>query len=212
MIPDFKVRFNFLLTILAIFFIFSVHADDSAKGKLHFLESIISLDAAFKQTVYDVDGTELERSSGHFLLQRPGKFRWEYVKPYRQTIVADGNKIWLFDNELEQITVKSQSDALIGTPALLLSGERSLHDDFAVEKVSTAGKDTTLVLRTKRTDVNFSTIKMVFRDILLHQMEFVDGLGQTTRLDFSDLKHNKSILPSAFVLAIPEGVDVIGAD
>ncbi len=147
-----------------------------------------------------------------FLLLRPGKFRWEYVKPYRQTIVADGNKIWLFDNELEQITVKSQSDALIGTPALLLSGERSLHDDFAVEKVSTAGKDTTLVLRTKRTDVNFSTIKMVFRDILLHQMEFVDGLGQTTRLDFSDLKHNKSILPSAFVLAIPEGVDVIGAD
>ncbi len=175
-----------------------------------FYQRIETMQAGFIQTRYDENGKPLQNSEGTFALQRPGKFRFEYTRPYRQLYVADGGRIWHYDPDLEQVIVKSVDAALGDTPALLLSGKQPLADKFIIRDLKREGSDLQwLELRPKQEESSFKSVRLGFSDRGLRLMEVVDILGQTTRLQFRQVRVNKPLSPDLFHFIAPEGVDVI---
>jgi chaperone LolA len=146
-------------------------------------------------------------------MQRPGKFRWDYLSPYEQVIVADGKKLWVYDKDLEQVTV-NQLDAAIGnTPALLLSGDESLELSFRIVELDkkTAGLDW-VELFPKEAQSSFTSMRLAFSAHHLEYMELIDSFGQTTQIKFSNTKNNPDINANLFNFTPPKGVDVIGEE
>jgi outer membrane lipoprotein carrier protein len=176
-----------------------------------FLKEIKSLQAEFHQTLLDEHREPLEESRGLFLLQRPGKFRWDYQEPFSQEIVADGKHIWFYDPDLEQVTVKEQAAALGDTPALLLSGERLPKDSFHINNLPTKKGLAWVELLPRDKEATFERLLLGFDDHSLRLMELRDSFGQTTRLVFTAVKINISLDPARFIFTPPEGVDVIGS-
>ncbi len=175
-----------------------------------FYNRIETMQAGFVQTRFDENGKPLQTSEGTFALQRPGKFRFEYTKPYRQLYVADGGKIWNYDPDLEQVIVKSVDAALGDTPALLLSGKRPLTDKFVIRELKREESDLQwLELRPKQEESSFKSVRLGFSDKGLRLMEVVDILGQTTHLQFRNARVNEPLSPDLFRFVAPEGVDVI---
>ncbi len=175
-----------------------------------FYNRIETMQAGFIQTRYDENGQPLQTSEGTFALQRPGKFRFEYTKPYRQLYVADGGKIWNYDPDLEQVIVKSVDAALGDTPALLLSGKRPLTEKFIIRELKREESDLQwLELRPKQEESSFKSVRLGFSTKGLRLMEVVDILGQTTRLQFRQVRVNEPLPPELFTFIAPEGVDVI---
>ena len=175
-----------------------------------FYNKIKTMQAGFIQTRFDENGKPLQTSEGIFALQRPGKFRFEYTKPYKQLYVADGGKIWNYDPDLEQVIVKSIDSALGDTPALLLSGKRPLENDFIIKPLNREGSDLQwLELLPKKKESSFKSVRLGFSDRGLRLMEVVDVLGQTTRLQFRNVKVNTQLPAELFSFTAPKGVDVI---
>jgi outer membrane lipoprotein carrier protein len=169
-----------------------------------------SFTADFKQTVRDAQGRKVEESSGTLALRKPNRFRWDYSQPHAQVIVADGSKLWLYDPDLEQVTVRKLDQSLAGTPALLLSGEGDLRDAFRVERSERRSDVDWLTLVPKQTDTDFKSVRLALRDDTLVGMELADKLGQTTTLEFSHVQRNPAIDIERFTFKPPAGVDVIG--
>ena len=144
------------------------------------------------------------------MMQRPGKFRWDYLEPYKQLIVSDGSKIWIYDTELEQVTVKPIESGLSDTPALLLSGDKPLDQAFVITDLGENGGLEWVELMPKVSDTSFERVRLGFGKDDLQGMELVDNFGQTTRLDFTNLKRNPAVEQSLFAFTPPPGVDVIG--
>ncbi len=175
-----------------------------------FYKGIKTMQAGFVQTRFDENGKPLESSEGIFALQRPGKFRFEYTKPYRQLYVADGGKIWNYDPDLEQVIVKSTDSTLGDTPALLLSGKRPLEKDFTITPIKRDGSDLQwLELRPRKEESSFRSVRLGFSAKGLRLMEVVDVLGQTTRLQFRNIKVNTRLPDRLFSFTAPKWVDVI---
>jgi outer membrane lipoprotein carrier protein len=187
------------------------HAEPDAVDRLHqFVEQVNEFQATFTQTVVDGQGNLIEEAEGEFLLSRPGKFRWDYVSPYAQEIVADGENIWFYDVDLEQITVKNQGDALADTPAGLLSGQSMPEDTYNIT-VLNKGDDLQWVEMTpKDHDSNYQRVELGFDETGLQQMLMTDAFDQRTKLQFSDVKVNPSLDASRFDFEPPAGVDVVG--
>jgi outer membrane lipoprotein carrier protein len=143
---------------------------------------------------------------------RPGKFRWDYAEPYQQQIVADGSKIWIYDADLEQVTVKKADAQLGNTPGQLLSTDKPLEESFVIEQMETKRGIDWVRLTPRDNDVNFTEIQIGFDKKNLREMQLVDNLGQTTRLVFSNVKRNVAIDKNKFVFSAPQGVDVFQAD
>lgn len=175
-----------------------------------FLEQVHSLRAEFQQTLLDEHNEPLEKSQGIFLLQRPGKFRWNYRQPFQQEIVADGEYIWFYDPDLEQVTVKEQKAALGDAPALLLSGERLPYDSYRINDLPSRNGLTWVELLPRNKEAAFERLLLGFDEHSLRLMELHDSFGRTTRLVFSEVKVNIPLDPARFVFTPPEGVDVIG--
>lgn len=175
-----------------------------------FLTETSTLKGDFTQLLINENAEVLQEASGTFRLLRPGKFRWDYTKPYHQVIVADGKKIWFYDADLEQVSVKQQKEALGNTPALLLTTTRPLQFDFIINKTKDLAGLEWVELRPKDRESNFEVIRIGFSENKLMQMELIDGFRQKTHLQFSDVSSNISLDPDAFVFVPPEGVDVIG--
>lgn len=179
--------------------------------KLHqFLDSTKSLRADFKQMVVAKNGKKPQLSSGVMMFSRPGKFRWEVAKPYEQLLVGDGEKVWIFDPDLRQVTVR-QVDAAIGsTPAALLVGGDALEKNFTLAEAGThEGLDWVEAIP-KSPDSGFERMKLGFEGNDFKAMQLVDNFGQTTSLIFSSVERNPSIAASKFSFTPPAGVDVIG--
>lgn len=191
---------------------FALKAEEPGARLETFLQSVHSLQAEFQQTLLDEDNEPLEESRGVFFLQRPGKFRWDYHEPFSQAIVADGEHIWFYDPDLEQVTVKKQSLALGDTPALLLSGERLPKENFQITNLTSRNHLAWVELLPRDEGATFERLVLGFDNNHLRQMELHDSFGKTTRLAFSEVKLNLSLDPSLFVFTPPEGVDVIGGD
>ncbi len=174
-----------------------------------FFSGLQSLQADFAQSVQDSRGQATDKSTGKLAIKKPGKFRWDYAKPNAQTIVSDGERIWLYDPELEQVTIRRADLSLNGTPAMLLSGQGNLRDSFEIEHVEQRDGMTVINLVPKRNDTDFKLLQVALRKDQLVAMSLTDKLGQTTLLQFQQLKRNVAVAESQFKFSIPKGVDVV---
>lgn len=200
------IGFTVLLLPLAVY-----AAVGEGQARLErFLSQVDTMEAQFVQTLINPRGELIEESHGTLLLERPGKFRLHYTNPYEQLYVADGKKMWMYDRDLEQVTVKDQSDALGSTPALLLSSSEPLEKNFSITELGTHEGFQWLELKPKAADSNFDFVRLAIEGDVLRAMEMVDGFGQTTRLYFETIKRNQKIADDKFHFQPPPGVDVIG--
>lgn len=186
-------------------------AADSVARVDAYLVSLKTLTAAFVQVVQDKQGQVTERATGTLTVSRPNRFRWDYREPYAQTIVADGKKLWLYDPDLEQVTVRSLEHGLGATPAMLLSGSGKVGDAFAAGPVDQQQHWTWCRLVPKQQGSDFERVSLGFdgRNELA-AMELVDKLGQTTTIEFSLVKRGAALSDALFRFVPPPGADVIG--
>jgi len=209
-----KAFFQILLVwLLGQLYPAPIYADTAIQRMNQFFNNVNTMSANFSQSVKSENRSNPEESAGVFQMQRPGKFRWNYKKPFEQQIVADGKNLWVYDVEMEQVIVKSEDLVLGSTPAILLSGNASITDKFEVTEEmhnDTGSKDVFWVqLLPKDKETGFEKLIMGFSGDSLQFMELKDTFGQVTRLTFSNLKVNQPIDPSVFKFKIPKGVDVI---
>jgi outer membrane lipoprotein carrier protein len=184
-----------------------------------YLDGLMSLRADFTQTVTDAKGAQIDAGSGSLVVQRPGKFRWDYepraaagaADQSGQLLVADGKNLWFYDRELAQVTVKPIDAGLSSTPIMLLSGSApKLRDSFAI---SAAGNHNGLEwadVKPRSDQADFNDAQLGFRGGQLVRMVFHNALGQTVRLDFTNSQRNGRIDAAVFAFKAPAGVDVIG--
>jgi len=174
-----------------------------------FAEQTRSARAEFSQVVRDKDGATVQTASGKLVFARPGKFRWEYEKPYQQTIVGDGQKLWIYDNDLNQVTVKKLSGALESSPAALLAGSNDIEQYYNLNASGTKAGLDWLEAYPRDTESIFSKVRMGFKGNSLETMELYDHLGQVTIIRFSKLERNPHLAENVFVFSPPKGADVI---
>ncbi len=185
-----------------------VRAD--AAALITYLDGLRSFAATFEQQRFDEDGALLETSSGECLVERPGRFRWRYAEPYPQTIVSDGETLWIYDVDLEQVTVSEIGDAPPDSPAALLGQDIDVAAHYAIT-VDGAADDGlhwyTLAPRAARAD--FARIALALGDGEVRAMRLYDNLGQVTAIAFRDVRRNAPVAADAFAFVPPSGVDVI---
>jgi len=185
--------------------------DDMGEQLVHdFITEITTLQGRFEQSLIDANGQIVDVTSGTLEIQRPGRFRWSYIEPYEQVLVADGLNVWSYDVDLAQVTVKPQAEALSNTPALLLSGAEGAMEQFVNEGSFVESGTTWVKLTPKNTESGFLRIELGFAEQQLSRMAFFDNLEQTTLVDLSDVIVNEPIDPGRFVFRVPDGVDVVG--
>jgi outer membrane lipoprotein carrier protein len=177
-----------------------------------FMRGLQGFEAEFTQVVRDAQGRTVEESGGTLALSRPNRFRWDYREPHAQVIVADGERLWLYDPDLEQVTVRRLDQSLSGTPAMLLSGEGDIRENFKVQQSEQKNGTEWITLLPKRADAEFKRVRLGLRDRNLIAMELADKLGQVTSVDFAHVQRNPSFRADRFVFTPPPGVDVIGGD
>ena len=175
-----------------------------------FIAGAKTAEADFTQTVTDKNGRVTQQASGRMAFARPGKFRWDYNKPYEQVIVGDGSKLWLYDTDLDQVTVKPLGDVIAGTPAALLAGDNAIEKYFSLKDAGQGGGLEWLEATPKSKDTSFERIRMGFKGDVLVQMELFDFFGQRTTLKLSKFARNPSIPASKFKFTPPKGADIIG--
>jgi outer membrane lipoprotein carrier protein len=169
-----------------------------------------SLRADFIQRVYDERGRVVQSSSGRMLMQKPGKFRWDYRTPAEQVIVADNERLWAYDVDLAQVTVRKLDQALSSTPLALLSGAAPIEDTFTVGRVRNRDGLDWYDLTPKQPQPEFRLLRVAFKGDALVSLELEDSFGQRTRLDFQKLERNPTLDPSLLKFTPPPGVDVVG--
>ncbi len=175
-----------------------------------FLKGLKTLEADFQQTLYDENLYQLEESRGGFQLSRPDRFRWDYRQPEAQLIVADGEKVWIYDRDLSQVTVRALGNALGATPAMLLSSDRPVDENFEVSELQPSGGMEWIGLKPRLSDTGFAQIRLGLDSGVLKLMELIDNFGQLTRIEFKNIKRNPRINPRVFEFKPPKGVDIIG--
>ena len=199
-------RFVFALALCA-----AQLAHAGAIDKLHrFLETTKTLRADFAQIVVAKNGKKPQQSAGVMMISRPGKFRWQINKPYAQLLVGDGQKVWIYDEDLRQVSVKKFDAALGSTPAALLVGGNSLDKNFTLREAGEHDGLEWLEAIPKGTDSGFEKVQLGFAGNDLKAMELSDNFGQTTSLLFARIERNPQLAPALFHFTPPAGVDVIG--
>ena len=183
----------------------------SGLDALHsFIAATASAEGEFEQKVYDRKGKLTQESSGTLAFQRPGRFRWTYAKPYAQLIVGDGAKVWVYDEDLNQVTVRRLDRALGSTPAALLAGSNEIERAFTLRDQGQNGGLEWVEAVPREKESNFESIRMGFGFSGLEIMELADSFGQTTVLKFTALHRNPKLNVALFKFAPPKGADVIG--
>ena len=185
-------------------------AQDSLSTLERFFAEFQSLEARFSQEIFDDQGESLQRSTGDVQLSRPGRFRWQYGKPFEQLILADGKKLWIYDKELEQVSVKPLSEALGNAPIMLLVEGRPLEEEFVIEDIGVSQGLNWVELQPKVRDTEFNTVQLGFDQASVREMILHDQFGQRTVIKFDDVETNPSFSDETFRFDIPPGADVIG--
>ena len=174
-----------------------------------FFEKVTTFKASFTQVVLDENLLALEETSGLLWIARPGRFRWDYESGHRQSIVADGEVLWLYDVELEQVTRRAQESAIGQTPAVLLSGGQQYRKDYNVTILGRQGAVNWISLVPKFSDGSFAEIQLGFEGETLRLIQLLDELNQITRVTLANVVENEPIPDSVFRFIPPTGVDVI---
>lgn len=173
-----------------------------------FLHASAGLSADFKQVSFDKAGRAGQTSTGKFYLSRPGKFRWNYLKPFTQEIVSNGGKVWFYDADLEQVTVKKLDDSLGSTPALLLTGQVDIEEKFKLDDQGQDDGMNWVRLSPKNDESGFKYILIGMENGQLGGMELSDNFGQLTRIYFTNIQVNPNLNSDLFNFKAPKGADV----
>jgi outer membrane lipoprotein carrier protein len=198
-----KILFASLLMVAA-----AAAQADSVDTLKEFVRDVKTGQADFSQTVTSPDGAKKKTSSGHFEFSRPNRFRFTYQKPFEQSIVADGQKVWIYDADLNQASSRQFTQALGATPAALLAGG-SLDKEFDLAPLPTKDGIEWAEATPKAKDGAFKSVRIGFRNKVLASVEVVDAFGQRSLLDFTKFVANEAIKPDAFVFTVPKGADLI---
>jgi len=175
-----------------------------------FLQETRTLKADFAQVVVARSGRKPQESSGTVAISRPGKLRWEILKPYPQLVVGDGEKIWIHDPELKQVTVRKAGQTLGGSPAALLAGKNELERDFVLAEAGEADGLAWVEATPKQSESGFEKVRLGFAGADLRGMELYDNFGQVTHIRFSKLARNPNLPADTFRFVPPAGADVVG--
>lgn len=185
---------------------------ETARARLEaFFQQVSSLQADFHQRIYDNQHRPINEASGTMYLERPDRFRWDYQKPYPQLIVGDGKRVWIYDKDLSQVTVRPMAKTLSGTPAeLLSSSHQPLEKSFDIQDLGRKDGLLWVDLRPKAKEASFTDVRIGFDGDVPRQMVLADNFGQTTDIVFSQVVRNPHLDASLFTFTPPQGVDVIG--
>ena len=175
-----------------------------------FTKGLKGLDGQFTQQVFDARGKQKESATGRVAVSAPRLFRWEYVKPYPQLIVADGTSVWVYDPDLKQASKRPQGVEEANSPLAILLDPSRLDRDFSVREAGSSEGLSWLQLTPKQAEAGFKTAKLGFGKAGLAKMEYVDALGQRTQIAFGAWKRNPAFAKGTFVYVPAKGVDVIG--
>jgi chaperone LolA len=187
-------------------------APDAGTGEArlrNFLTNVQGVEGRFRQQVIDSRQQVMEDTSGSVVMQRPGRFRWNYQTPFERVIVADGEKVWLYEADLEQVTIRRLTAGIGDTPAALLTGKESVLDRFRIEKSWTADGLALVRLLPRSADADFAGVTLGFDGPVLRLLLLDDRLGQQTRVDLTDVRLNPVLAPDVFRFTPPPGADVI---
>ncbi len=187
---------------------FPAHAGPIEKLRA-FIEQTRSARAIFTQTVVDSKGQITQRASGTVQFQRPGKFRWTYSKPYEQLIVGDGEKLWIYDKDLNQVTERKLDKALGSSPAALLAGADDIEKHFSLNALGKKGKLDWLEVKPYDEDSLFDKVRLGFNSNTLEVMELYDYFGQKTTIKLSTLERNPVTPADTYTFTVPDGADVV---
>jgi len=187
-------------------------AADSLERFQAYLRTTQAASAKFEQRVYDREKKLVQESKGSFSFLRPGRFRWRYADPYPQLIVGDGERVWIHDLDLKQVTVRRMAKALGSTPAALLAGSSDIERAFELSAAGSRDGLAWLEARPREREAGFERIRLGLGTTGVEAMELVDHFGQTTLLRFSDVVRNPQLHPDLFRFTPPKGVDVLGRE
>ena len=195
----------------ALFFLLFLQNSQAASVERFqsYLRTTQAARADFQQKVYDKSGKVVQESSGNFSFLRPGRFRWVYLKP-PQLIVGDGERVWIHDADLNQVTVRRASRVLGATPAALLAGASDLDKVFELVDAGTKDGLEWLEAKPREKESGFERIRLGMSASGVEAMELIDNFGQTTVLRFSNMVRNPQFDPGTFRFTPPKGVDVLG--
>ncbi|MCG5548574.1 outer membrane lipoprotein chaperone LolA [Halorhodospira halochloris] len=197
-----------LMAFMAAFVIGGAASADMLQGLEDYYDNVKTLQGGFEQQTLDERNRVVDSSSGEFAISRPDRFHWSYAAPFSQEIVADGEKLWIYDVDLDQVTVRNQAEVLGSAPAQLLSGD---YDDLTQAFEIEAG-DKFVRLTPKEGGQAFDEARIGLRDGYPFALEIDDALGQTTRVELLDVIVDEDIDEQRFIFEPPEGVDVYEAD
>lgn len=204
-----KIALKLLSTAAVV--IFPLLAEAGAIDQLHqFLTGTRTLKAEFSQMVIGKNSRKPQQSSGLVAISRPGKLRWDIQKPYPQLVVGDGEKIWIYDVELKQVTVRKAGQAISGSPAALLAGSNELEKNFTLAEAGEADGMNWVEATPRADESGFEKIRLGLVGADLKAMELHDNFGQTTHIQFSRLERNPVLPAATFKFVPPAGVDIVG--
>ena len=211
---------RFFFNILILFFAFSLvsHAEVQTNATLsQFYDRTQSMQADFEQVISDSRGKVIELSKGELIFSRPNKFIFEYTYPTEQLYISNSKTLWIYDVELEQVSIKPLDSGLGDSPALLLSSNTNVYKHYVVKNISpmSINKKNPLQwvqMSAKNEDSTFERILLGFAQHELRKMKMFDSFGQVTELTFSKLQLNKPFSNRQFDFVVPEGIDVIGSE
>lgn len=199
---------KFLVSTLLMFAAAAAHAQTAVDTLKEFVRDVKSGRAEFTQTVTSPDGAKRKTSSGKFEFSRPNRFRFTYLKPFEQVIVADGQKVWIYDADLNQASSRKFSQALGATPAALLAGG-SLEKDFDLAAQPAKDGLDWVEATPKAKEGSFKSVRVGFKGKTLSAIEVVDAFNQRSLLQFSQFVANEPIKAETFVFTVPKGADLI---
>lgn len=198
-----------LLFALATGVIVNVSATEQPDPLAFFLDKLDSFQADFQQILTNERGEILETSSGQVYMQNPGRYRWEYTQPYSQLLITDSTTLWIYDKDLQQVTIRDISQAIDDTPAAIISGKKNIDENFVMVNMGVIEGFDWIELTPRDVDSQYQSIRIGFDRNNLGMMILHDTLGQITRIDFHNPERNKRLGGPLFTFEIPEGVDVI---
>ncbi|MCP4875057.1 MAG: outer membrane lipoprotein chaperone LolA [Gammaproteobacteria bacterium] len=185
-------------------------AQDAEQRLQSALKNMDNLSAEFKQTLRDEDKNIIQQSRGTLALQRPGKFAWIYTDPFEQRIIADGNELWVYDVELDQVTVKPMGESISNTPIMILMKQSDVSKQFNISEVGQRKFLYWVELKPADANLEYTSIYIGLDDGEVRAMELQDQFGQSTQIVFENLRVNVVHNPATFKFVPPPGVDVYG--
>ena len=184
----------------------NIHASELT----NYLSNLHTFEGGFIQSVFSSNNKTKQNSKGLIVVKSPDNFYLEYNEPYKLIYVADGKKLWSYDEDLEQVVVKEQGDLLINTPAMLLGNPKDLTESYRIEETGLIDGWLWFELTPKNENNNFESVSLAFESHELKAMEMRDNFGQVTRLEFNNIKKNPVLSKNQFKFIPPKDVDIIG--